>query len=150
MQIQHFVSFAISILAVNLAGNAAYSLINVDCICKVLAEGEEVSDWIHREAKQGNANGINHVSLSIVFEGPFNKLEDGYHEALPDIEHRERGVVVIEFKTQNLLTMGINTTVLQAPEEWHDPSKCIPFFSEDVTEWDASHYKDNAQVNECR
>jgi hypothetical protein len=44
MQIQHFVSFAISILAVNLAGNAAYSLINVDCICKVLAEGEEVSD----------------------------------------------------------------------------------------------------------
>ena len=51
MVIKHFVSFSISILAVILARNAAYSLVNVDCIWKMLAKGEEASDWIHREAK---------------------------------------------------------------------------------------------------
>ena len=69
-----------------------------------------------------NSNSINQVSPSIIFEDTFNELEDGYHEAAYDIEHGEWGVVVIEFETQNLLDMCVYSTVLEAPEERHDPS----------------------------
>jgi hypothetical protein len=47
------------------------------------------------------------------------KLEDHYHYALPNVEQRKRSEVDIEFEAQDLLAMGVYSTVLKAPEETH-------------------------------
>lgn len=46
--------------------------------------------------------------------------------------------------------MSVQTTVLEAPEETHEPCKYIPFFDNDITKWNTSHDEDDCKVDKGR
>ncbi len=90
----------------------------VVCLGHVLAEREEVGDSTAQDCCDCGGYGVPEVALGVVDVG-HDDLEDEAGYRLEDVEKRERGVVVIELETQDLLGVCVDGRVLEAPEETH-------------------------------
>ena len=85
---------------------------------RMLAEREEIGDAAAEGGGEGGSDGVPEEALGIVYVGD-DDLEEEAADRLIDVVERERGVVVVEFETKDLLGVCVDGRVLEAPEETH-------------------------------
>ena len=107
-------------------------------LSEMLTERKEVGDATAEDGGKSGYDCIPEVGYTVTSIGD-DDLEDETGERLPDVVERERGIVVVELETQDLLGMGVDGGVLEAPEEAHQVGDI------NAVTWQSNKYdRDNA------